>query len=145
MQIFYLAITVNYHFHRRVCILLAIPVHACFLYIYKGGFNNNHFIIIIWYCHECIYMHVINRKHTRNIMLFWLLTCIHWYPLVSPGECMWVHLHAPVHPSNACVVLLFSTYSLSHFIILTASDVNMSCIYHYIILCRLSISCKTTL
>ena len=36
------------------------------------------------------------------------------WPVVSPGGCMWVLLpvHAPVHPSYACVVLLF-TYSLS--------------------------------
>ena len=48
------------------------------------------------------------------------------------GGAMWVHLHpihAPVHPSYACVVVLF-TYSLSQFhYTVTASNVrNMSCI-----------------
>ena len=49
----------------------------------------------------------------RTWSSFHLNSIIWLHPVVSPGECMWVHLHpiyAPVHPSYACVVLF--TYSL---------------------------------
>ena len=71
-----------------------------------------------------------------ELNVFVLLLFIAFLPVVSPGGCMWIHLHpiqAPVHPSYACVhvcVVLLFTYSLSvcmfHYTV-TVSNLYITC------------------